>query len=332
VDIERYVAEHPKLHLKRSGTRGQYRGWCPFHPEGNYDCFSINTQTGLWLCRSARCGLRGSFPLFYKLLEGIRSWAEVRSTLRIHDPIRTWEDLLTLTTSQEAVPQSAFQPLPPDAFQAPLRPDFFPAYLVGRGFGLDILPLGFDLRWCWAGDYRGRLLLPYYDLDGQLVTFSARSMANDGDHNGHRYRFPDGATTNRFLYGVWRTAYHERIERFWVVEGPFDALRLATFGELAVALSTNAPSTRQKLDIVRLAQLYQADVLVCLDRGALDKTHAIWAELRAFGLRRAFAIDISQTAKDPGEVRSSDQIASLLGQVPIANREPSEVDRSAESF
>jgi hypothetical protein len=323
LDIESYVSSHPKLNLKRTGNRGEYRGWCPFHPEGNYDCFAINVVNGKWQCRSARCGLRGGFALFYKLLEGIRSWKEVRSQLGERLPIRDWSEVLSLSTRPDQVPVEQRCPLPPPHEQYPIGPDSFPAYLRQRGFDESLLDLGFDLRWCHHGFYAGRVLLPFYNVEGDLLTFTARlAEASDGNREalGQRYRFPQGLTTDRFLYGVWRLNWVPALPRIWLVEGQFDVIRLATLGEFALGLSTNTPSSRQLLDIREIQKVWQVPILVCLDRGAYPNTLRIWSQLRAMGCE-AHALDIDSVAKDPG-VLTSEGRWELLQQLQGGHQAP----------
>jgi hypothetical protein len=301
LNIEQYVSSHPKLDLNKSGSRNERRGTCPFHvsPRGNVVNFAINTDTGFWLCRSPACGLKGSFPLFYKLMEGIVSWSEVRAKLDQSLPIRNWEELLSFQSKQDRVASIRYQDLPIDLFQQVITKSNFPDYLKGRNYDPSVLSLGFDMRLCTGGDYRGRILFPFYDIEGQLLTFTARLM-NDSDQDA-RYRFPEGASTNQFLYGVWRINSYKSVSTIWVVEGQFDVIRLATLGEMAVGISKGVISDRQLLDVRRLCALYGCSATVCLDRHAFAGTQKIWAELVSLGVN-ANQVDISEIAKDPGEL------------------------------
>jgi hypothetical protein len=302
LDIERYCSTHPRLDLK-GGSRGEYRGTCPFHvsPRGNVVNFAINVETGYWLCRSPACGLHGSFPLFYKLLEGIVSWAEVRARLDRSLPIKNWDELLSFQQKRDRAPEVRHQGLPDPIFQYPITKDRFPPYLVGRKFEPSILELGFDLRLCVGGDYRNRILFPFFDLEGQVLTFTARLM--DDTNTDDRYRFPEGATTNQFLYGVHRFNDYKKVDRLWITEGQFDVIRLASLGEMAVGISKGIISDRQLLDVKNLCSLYGCDAVACLDRGAFASTQKIWMELRSLGVSAKF-VDISDVAKDPGELTS----------------------------
>lgn len=298
--IKQFLERHPELDLRPEGARGEWRGSCPFHTGGSGGKnFAINTHTGFWICRSANsgCGKRGGFPLFYKTVENL-SWAEVKKRLKIENPSVDWDEFLSFAkTAQEAT----YQELPADYFQRPISRTYFPSYLASRAYKDSLCDLDFDLRVAFAGDYKGRLLLPYYDLGHKLLTFSARSMVGLGP----RYVFPSGATPSLFLYGLHRLAQATELKRLWVVEGPFDAIRLATLGEYAVALSTNKASARQLLDLVCLSEAYDCAVIVCLDRGAEARALEIWSDLKGLGVNAVDATSVlGACAKDPGELDS----------------------------
>jgi hypothetical protein len=301
MEFRAYIERQPRLaHLKEGGSRGEFRGTCPFHVGTTKSNFSVNSETGLWICRSGNCRLRGSFPLLYKLLEGIESWQEVRKRLDIALPIRNWGELLAFQSRTDRVAEIRYQELPSDALQRPIAEDYFPRYLSevrSPPFGFEILALDFNLRYSFAGEWRGRILFPFYDIDHKLLTFTGRITDESTEP---RYRFPEGASTSQFLYGVHRIREAKGLKRLWIVEGQFDVLRLACYGEYAVGLSTSTISNRQALDLRRIQQLYGCDVYVMLDRGAFSATQHIWSELRALGMKRSFAIDISPFAKDMG--------------------------------
>lgn len=301
MNIEDYLRQHPELGLRPEGSRGEWRGSCPFHSGGaGGKNFAINVHSGQFICRASsvesNCGIRGGFPLFFKLVEGIASWAEVKKRLHRDVPIRNWDDFLGLLQRGDKAPGISFQDLPPDYFHAPVAPGNFPHYLRLRGYDERLCDYGFGLRAAFAGEFRGRLLLPFFDLEGRLLTFTARAM---DDATEPRYRFPEGATSGAFLYGVHRLAAAAKVSCIWVVEGQFDVIRLAWLGEFAVGLSTGTMSPRQALDLRQLFDLFRCPVLVCLDKNTQSKGRTIWAELRAMGVDARF-VDISSVAKDPG--------------------------------
>jgi hypothetical protein len=299
MNVEDYISHHPRLNLRGGGTRGEYRGHCPFHPGGDYDCFAINVETGQWLCRASSCGLRGSFPLFYKLLEGIQSWKEVQSKLGLHRPLKSYAELLDFQTKLSAVRVSEvrYQELP--VTQVPVTAENFPPYLrYERRYDETLLNLGFDLRIGTSGSVLNRLVIPFYDMDNRLCTWTARSM---DPNNSLRYTFPEGATTDQFLFGLHRLNQVDKLRRIFLVEGQFDVFRLATFGEVALGISTAKLSNAQVLLLKKVFDLFCVPVWVCLDATAQVSARNVWLELRSVGVKSK-QVDISEFAKDPDEL------------------------------
>lgn len=301
MDIASYLESHPELGLSPEGNRGEWRGSCPFHQGGTGGKnFAINVHTGQFICRASsvesNCGIRGGFPLFYKLVEGIKSWSDVRKHLQNRLPVRNWDDFLGLTQRGDTSPGVVYQDFPPECFHRPVTKEEFPYYLRLRGYDERLCDYGFGFRYATGGYFNGRLLMPFFDLDGRLLTFTARAMDEGVEP---RYAFPEGATTREFLYGVHRLAHVDRTSAIWVVEGQFDVVRLAWLGELALGLSTGTISARQALDVRKLYDMLRCPVLVCLDRGTQIKGRRIWSELRAMGVDARF-VDISEVEKDPG--------------------------------
>lgn len=301
MNIADYLSQHPELGLKPEGSRGEWRGSCPFHTGGGGGKnFAINVNTGQWICRSgsveSNCGLHGSFPLFFKMIEGGISWEDVRKRLHQDMPLRNWDDFLGVLQAGEKAPGVTYQEFPHPCFHREVTKDDFPDYLRRRGYDERLCDYNFAFRYAIAGEFQGRLLMPFFDLDGRMLTFTARAM---DEGNPMRYRFPLGASSSEFLYGVHRLANVTRLHCIWVVEGQFDVVRLAWLGEYALGISTATMSARQALDIRKLAALYRVPVLICLDSGTQLKGRRIWAELRAMGVD-AHYVDISGVAKDPG--------------------------------
>lgn len=236
--------------------------------------------------------MRGSFPLFYKLMEGLTTWREVTSALGTgRSPIKAVGDLAALM-SPEKQGEPVYVGL--DASMYPLT--YLHPYLARRRYDERVLQLGFDMRTSDHRDWKHRIILPYYDFDMRCVTYTGRSIF---DEQVLRYKSAKGGETRRWLYGGWRLAYLPPFPRLWVVEGPFDVITLASLGEAAVALSGNQISARQALDITRLVALYGATPLLALDRGAEVAVRGIVGALTGLGTRPV-RVDVGEVAKDPG--------------------------------
>ena len=114
------------------------------------------------------------------------------------------------------------------------------------------------------------------------------------------------------LYGIHRAA-HLTPKRIWVVEGQFDAIRLAYLGEFPLCISGSSASPRQLLDIRSLAAITAAPVVVCLDNLADKAQQTLWGELISLGVK-SIQVRIGDIAKDPGEL-SQDGLQQMLDTV-----------------
>jgi DNA primase len=106
-------------------------------------------------------------------------------------------------------------------------------YLINRGIGADMAGY-FRLRFCKEGFfayehegkrlkqfYNNRILIPIFDLEGDLVSFQGRDITGDADK---KYLFPPGfASTGKYLYNGHNAWGAEHIA---IGEGAFDVYGL----------------------------------------------------------------------------------------------------------
>lgn len=85
----------------------------------------------------------------------------------------------------------------------------------------------YNMAWIASGYYANRLIIPIYDSVGSLVTFEARSMNGEGK----KALYPKGSPMAHLLFNN-----HNVIgTTVWITEGVWDAIRLWSFGEPAIA-------------------------------------------------------------------------------------------------
>lgn len=207
-------------------------------------------------------------------------------------PLREVTDLDALLR-----PEARGEPsVPPFPGVAQVTPDRFHPYLRLRGYTEEVLETGFDFWTSTEKRWATRLILPYYDPDGTYVTFTGRTILPDQEP-----RYMHGSEgMGRWLYGVHRLA-HITPTRIWIVEGQFDAIRLASLGEFPLCLSGNTATNRQLMDILRVHRLTGAKVITALDRFAEIAQKRLWGELISIGVP-AMEADVGAVAKDPGEL------------------------------
>lgn len=166
-----------------------------------------------------------------------------------------------------------------------------------------------DMSW------RYRLILPYVEK-GKLLTWTGRSVCNDPirylslDRNRSVQQTKDCV----FNYdNADRFSKRDRGETLFVVEGPFDAIKLDFYmhGDRshAVALSGLTVSRLQQLKIGCLSENYKR-VAVVLDPGNESATFAVSDAIQASSRSRVIPWLVDIGANDPGDL-NYDQVKAL---------------------
>lgn len=188
-------------------------------------------------------------------------------------------------------------------------------YFRGRGFKhqeIEDLSEKFDLRMVWGGMglWSWRIIIPVYNEDGDLVTWTARSISD----KGLRYRTltadPAKAEEDKLvaihpisdcLLGVERLFTRKKI--LVVVEGPFDCMRMALeedqYPVHVTCLFGKGVSEAQRDLLIRLRPFYD-DVYLLLDPDASLDSLRVISDLRAVNV----ALFRLRNADDPGDLRS----------------------------
>jgi DNA primase len=260
-DIVEIVGEHVKL--KRSG--GDFRGPCPFHGGKNPN-FSVSPKRNAYYC--FKCHASGDAIGFVRehlgmdFVEAVRYVAaragvDVQETRATREPGEK-DQREPLWEAMNAAAELFREALWDDAEAQAAR-----AYLASRAIGredADRFTLGYatrdgqwverlralghdDARLLEVGllvarddgsppraRFRGRLMFPIYDGSGRVIAFGGRVL---GEGEPKYLNSPQGTLFDkgRQLYALsWAKHPIRKQERALVVEGYFDAIRLALAG------------------------------------------------------------------------------------------------------
>jgi DNA primase len=268
---------------------GEIHARCPFHNDSN-PSFSINVDRGVFICRSSSCGVRGTFPLFYKLSENISSWREVWQKLKTESTDFNIDDLFDKKGKKYENRTIDF----PDP--SCLEEISFIQYLHERGIGKDVIDF-YGLKFGKIGEFSGldiynTIVVPIWDIDGIYKTFQLRNLMN-----GTRWLNPVGSPIQKILYGGW--AVDGSTDTLWIVEGASDVWKLKTFNQQAVSLGTKSASHAQILKVHTLSRLYKKTPIVFLDGDAKESASNLFMELTALGLQAKIVRDLEKH-EDPG--------------------------------
>lgn len=187
-------------------------------------------------------------------------------------------------------------------------------YLEGRGFDPEELEFYHGIKGTsyldrWQGiDFRLRVIIPCYDVDGSVVTFQGRDITGKQELRYKCCPVEKAIKHHKHtLYGAELCTHRRRI---CVVEGVFDAWRL---GQGAVATFGTSVTREQ---IALMAQWEQ--IVIAFDPEDEAQSHAreIAMELSAMGrqvvLARAdFGVNADGSIRDAGDISKDDAEAFM---------------------
>lgn len=240
IDIESWLDREGVRYRVTRGARGTQLNVkeCPCCGNSNYKVY-LNAETGLGNCFSGDCE------------EKFNKWKFISKTLG-HLGAREVIDHI-----KQVAKEQGWRPARKSAVATNLRtdlilPESVPLpingrnlkYLENRGITLDIAKY-FDLRFSVRGvfkyedeegrsrvqNYSKRIILPVFDLAGDLVSFQGRDITGKADK---KYLFPPGfASTGTHLYNGQNA--HGATEAV-IGEGVFDvmAIKMALDGEMSL--------------------------------------------------------------------------------------------------
>lgn len=297
MDFGTYI--RAKFPGKSPNSAGEVHAACPFHDDHS-PSFSININTGIFVCGSTKCGVRGNFYLFYKLYENLDSWKEVYAALSKPELASSSIDLFPQPVRKKDT-SKVVNAFPPPQFLEDIK---CIEYLRQRGIGKDICDT-FGLKYGLGGwfdkvDITNSIVIPIFDIDGTYRSFEVRSL----DERSGRWNTPENNPIQDLLYGGWITPPKDSF--IAVVEGASDVWSMTNHGVYAVGLFTARASQSQLMKLAHLCTESNSFPVVLLDGDACvpkkpkNEIYAknLYSELFAFGLNpRWFPLEIDE---DPG--------------------------------
>jgi hypothetical protein len=284
---------------RKINSHGDISACCPFHNDST-PSFSININEGLFLCRSASCGVRGNFAKFYKLCEGLESWDQVFRDLKEEktsnfDIKSLFKEVLVEEKKEDI---NRF----PDANCLDNLGDI--DYIRLRRLGNDVVT-NFGLKYGKAGVFDGvsirdSIIAPVWELDGTYKTFQVRQLSGKT-----RWLNPLNSPIQGILYGGWRVNSSDKL--LWIVEGASDVWKMSTFNARAVGLNTKSASSAQLTKLYKLCKCLDLLPIVMLDGDASSSDNGrknyglkLYNELCAYNLDARF-VQLNYE-EDPGGI------------------------------
>ena len=200
---------------------------CPFHTDSD-PSFSINSETGLWVC-FAGCGQGNIKGLVSRVLD-----------ISIYEAgrwLEGYKDVATISTLKQRlhrVGNKLDEPIKrsnssywSDGMLKPYYNGMMSSYIFQRGFSKEILKryeIGYDKR-------TRDIIIPARDENGILIGIIRRSTTG-----GIRYINSPGFKKKSLLFGLDKVIIKVGINKVYVGEGPLDIIWMAQAGMQAVGL------------------------------------------------------------------------------------------------
>lgn len=322
IDLEAYLEREGVVFRPTMGSRGPQFNLrdCPVCGSSGWKVY-INQETGLGNCFAGDHPPGKNFNKFSLMRalmgEGVHVSAVIEEARRIAKEFG-WRRRRTTTV---ATTVNRGSPKLPESLELPIRGKNL-AYLANRGIDVQTARY-FGLRFCLNGgfdyvlsdgmrrrqDYSRRIIIPVFDLDGNLVSFQGRDITGKAEK---KYLFPPGfASTGAHLYNGHNVIGTSRVV---VGEGAFDvmALKLALDADPAlrdvVAIGTFGKhlsfgvEESQETKFRRLKERGIDEVTFMWDGEIRATDDAIDAGNRLRGLGFKVRIGMLPPDKDPNEV------------------------------
>jgi len=295
--------------------------WCGTADNSQHMGLSLNVNDPTFGCwRNQKHRGRDPAFLIAKLLVITPAQAERIVTAQGQNP----DDFESTLASLQAPPaQEVRQPkrtlLYPKEFREFRFPqtfntqNYFTDYLYSRGFpNMKEVIQHFKLRWAITGEYKHRIIIPVIE-EGTLCTWTARAI-NKTANVRYRSLEADRSIINikdSLLYVPWRPA-----KRLIITEGPFDAIKLETYGVgvNATCIFGLTMSEQQMVKLSRLAQNY-LQVVVMLDSTARAEGDRMVSQLIELTGKRIIHARLPAGVSDPGilSARQVQEVTAKLG-------------------
>lgn len=246
----------------RKGEEAVYH--CPFclHRKKKLEVNVRTQEWHCWICNNAGKSIRS---LFYKLKVKEQYFEELYKIVG-----KYW----VRTEHKEEIPQNLFLP---DEFIPLWKPSKLSeygismSYLQKRGVTMDDI-LRYNIGYCERGDYRGRVLIPSYDRQGDVNFFAARSFYGG---NTYKYMLPPWPKDiiGFDLFINWS-------EPITLVEGTFDAIAVRNN---AIPLFGTTMSNKLKEKIV-LSGIDRVNIVLDSDEAGIKGAIRIYEFLQGFDI------------------------------------------------
>ena len=283
--------------IKISGN--EVRCCCPFHEEDN-PSFSINLETGKYICFSGKCGKKGNLISFISELTG-KKYNEVEQELQINFENLKYNNIIKETLD-------SFEKHKEDLNYVKYNNYKFVELnnLLDEQKILNIINIPKDisdivkLKICLTNPYKKRLVVP---IDDNIYEF--RDLTKKSNH---KCLYESGIKISNYLFNI---IINKDDNNIFLCEGTKDAMSVAGFGFNACCTFGINISSKQILKILKLGM---KKVYILRDNDVAGKLSSknTYKELKKFIDCKIIKYPKDFKYKDPNEMQQKEEFLNLI--------------------
>lgn len=331
LDLTDYLDSEAIDYKSISGSSGAQLNLrtCPVCGQDKWKVY-LNADTGLGNCFSGSCEAKFNKWSFIKAHHGSTDNGVVVRHIKDVMHGAGWRPKRTVSVATNVTTLRL-----PDCTPLPIEGQNL-LYLEERGITLEIAQY-FHLAYCFMGYHRfkrydgrdgkqeftGRIIIPVFNLNGELVTFQGRDITNTSEK---KYLFPSGLpATGRYLYNGHNLM---RAKRACLGEGVFDVAAIkialdsdpglrdvAPLGSFGKHLSSGDGDQISQFMILHRQGLEEVTMMWDGEPAALTSAIAAGERLQAIGLKVKIAL--LPKGKDPNEVPPRTVVEAFYSALPL---------------
>ena len=335
IDVESYLDREGITYRQTRGSSGEQFNLkdCPVCGGSEYKVY-LNAESGLGNCFSGQCESKfNKFSFIRANLQGV-PFSELMRHIKTVASEQGWRQKKQI---KHDVDNDLNELQFPESVDLPFEGKNL-KYLTDRGVTNEIASY-FYLRWSKNGvfkyndgnqirqqDYSSRVIIPIYNLEGELVSYQGRDVTGESDR---KYLFPPGfASTGKYLFNGANAINSKRVV---ICEGVFDifAAKIALDSDISLRDVTpigsfgkhisNGFGNDQMGEIIKLKRKGLKEVCIAWDGEVEAIKAAVRSALVVSGMGIKTTVAMLPKDKDPSDC-SIDEFLNAYRSATVINK------------
>jgi len=277
----------------------EIRCCCPFHEEKK-PSFSINLETGKYICFSGKCGKKGNLISFISELTG-KKYNEVEQELQINFENLKYNNIIKETLNSFEKHKENLNYIKYNNYKFVELSNLLDEQKI-----LNIINISKDisdivkLKICLTNPYKRRLVVP---IDDNVYEF--RDLTKKSDR---KCLYESGIKISNYLFNI---IINKDDDSIFLCEGTKDAMSVAGFGFNACCTFGINISSKQILKILKLG-MKKVYILRDNDEAGKLSSKNTYKELKKFIDCKIIKYPKDFKYKDPNEMQQKEEFLNLI--------------------